>query len=335
MTDRRSRWFPSDAKPKSWSSSTETDLLEQDFYDQVIPIRHRREAYELSTQGIPVHQVAAALSLGDYAWELEGFLRAVASRLLTHHEVWLEVTFEDGNGDRTPFQVWEVDGVRQTKEGNLIQELPSLHELADWSWDRGDDEWEEEIELDADRMVQVLPPDAYPSHLLMQVVRDLAEIDPNMMPAWVMDQWTGRRQDAPAFDVSEADRTKRLRIIQAALPIGWTAREIFLGADMQVSDYYHYWREFRFLHFRASMRERAEEAARQVLALASERCGFSASVTAHGLHTPQAVEELMHKFKAGKLAFSEMHDLTFERGTSTQSEQMRVLFEVSPQGNTE
>ena len=332
MTDRRSRWFPSDAEPKTWPSSTETHLLFQDFHNHIVPYRHGPDAYGLSTEGIPAQQVEAALNLGDYAWELDGFLRAVTSRLLTHHEVWLEVTFEDGNGDRTPFQVWEVDGVRQTKEGNLIQELPSLDELADWSWDRGDDEWEEEIELDADRMVQVLPPDAYPSHVLMQVVHDLAEVDTNMIPARVIEQLTGQHQDAPAFNASEAYRTERLRILQAALPIGWTAREIFLGADMRVSGYYHYWRELRFLHFRASMRERAEEALRQVLTLACERCGFAASVTAHGLYAPHEVQELIRKFEAGEFAFAEMHDLIFEKANNTQAEQRRMVFEVGPSG---
>ena len=332
MTDRRSRWFPSDAEPKTWPSSTETDLLEQDFYNQIIPIRHRREAYELSTEGIPAQQVDEAFSLGDYAWRLDAFLRAVASRLLTHHEVWLEITFEDGNGDCTPFQVWEVDGVRQTKEGNLIQELPSLDQLPDRGWDRGDDEWPSQVELNADRMVEVLLPDAYPSHLLIQVARDLAEINASMTPGWAMAQLSGQRQDAPPFDAGEAYRTERLRILQASLPIGWTAREIFTGLSQRVSDYYYNWRELRFLHFRASMRERAEEAARQVLALASDRCGFSATVTAHGLHTPEAVEELMHKFKAGRLAFSEMHDLIFERRNDTQSEQRRMVFEVRPSG---
>ena len=332
MTGRRSRWFPSDAEPRRWISSTETDFLFQDFHNHIVPYRHGPDPYGLSTEGIPAQQVEAALSLGDYAWRLEGFLRAVASRLLTHHEVWLEVTFEDGNGNRTPFQVCEVDGVRQTEEGNLIQELPSLHELPDWSWDRGDDEWEEEVELDADRMVQVRLPDAYSSHLLMQVVRDLAEVDTNMIPARVIEQLTGQRQDAPAFDASEAYRTERLRILQAALPIGWTAREIFFGSGRQVSDYYHYWRELRFLHFRASMRTRAEEALRQVLTLACERCGFAASVTAHGLYAPHEVQELIRKFEAGEFAFAEMHDLISEKANNKQVEQGRVLFEVRPSG---
>ena len=330
MTGRRSRWFPSDAEPKGWISSTETHLLFQDFHNHIVPYRHGPDAYELSTEGIPAHQLAAALSLGDHTWGLDDFLRAVASRLLTHHEVWFEVAFDDENRNCTPFQVYEVDGVTRTKEGNLIQELPSLDEFPDW--EPGDDEWPSQVELDANRMVEVLLPDAYPSQLLMQVVCDLAEVDTNMIPARVIEQLTGQRQDAPAFDASEAYRTERLRILQAALPIGWTAREIFLDSSRQVSDYYHYWRELRFLHFRAAMRACAEEALRQVLTLASERCGFAASVTAHGLYSPHEVQGLIRKFEAGEFAFSEMHDLIFEKLNNTRSEQRRVLFEVRPSG---
>ena len=325
MTDRRSRWFPSGSELETWVSSRETDFLYEDFHDQIIPYRDNPEAYELSATGVPAHQVIAALSLGDRAWQLDDFLRAVASRLLTHHEVWLEVTFDEGNDNCTPFQVYEVDGVKRTREGNLIQQLPSLDELPDW--DPGDDEWKPEVELDADRMVYVPLPDAYPSQTLKQVVGDLADVSPDVMPDWAMNQW-----DDPPFDIGEFARTQRLRILQAALPIGWTARENLRYPHSNVSDYYHLWRELRFLHFCASMRERAEDALRQVFTLASERCGLLASVTSHGLHTPRAVEELMRKFKAGDLALSTVEDLVRERVNDTRSEQRRMVFEVRPSG---
>ena len=320
MTGRRSRWFSSESK--LWVSSLQTRLLYEDFHNKVVPYRHHPEPYELFTEGVSGHQVDESLSLGD-AWQLDGFLRAVASRLLTHHEVWLEVAFENESRDQTPFGVSEVDGVRRTETGTLIQELPSRDELPDWH--RGGDDWELEVELDAGRMVYVSLPDAYSSQLLMQVVRDLAEVDPSVTPDWAMERWAGQRQDSPRFDVSEAIRMQRLRIAHAALPIGWTARETFFGPNSQSSDYYHYWRELRFLHFLSSMRVQAEEALRQVLGLAGRRCGFVASVIAHGVYTPDEVQGFIRKFEAGELAFSAVNELIFENVKDAEPEGRRVV----------
>lgn len=298
----------------------ESDLLHQDFDIRVIPYRNSPGAYALSAEGVPSHRVEASLALGNQAWRLEGFLRAVASSLLRNHEVWLEVTFDSAD---TPFSVFGVDGVRQTNTGSLVQDMPSRDEYREWFG--RDDEWEPEVELEADRMVHILLPDGYSSQLPRQVVSDLAEIDSNLTPAWVMDQLVGQRRDAPPFDVSEASRTRQLRIAQAALPIGWTAREALLGSSRQVSDYYHSWRELRFLHFCSSMRERAEEALRQVLTLAGEECGFAASVLANGIHTPDEVKGFTRKFEAGELSFSEVRDIISEQGNGEQSERRRVL----------
>jgi len=80
-----------------------------------------------------------------------------------------------------------------------------------------------------------------------------------------------------------------------------------------------YWRELRFLHFRASMRERAEEALRCVLALASERRGFEGSVTANGLHTPSEVRGFIEEFERGELAFSAVNDIIFEKAEGYRS----------------
>ena len=320
MTDRRSRWFPSNRA--KWVDSAQTHLLYQDFDSRVIPYRHAPEAYVLSTEGAPSYEVDRALSLRD-ASEIDGFLRAVASRLLTSHEVWLEVSFDDERREQTPFAVTEVDGVRRTGEGGLVQQLPGSDELPEWYRDKG--EWGVVLELDADRMVHVGLPDAYPSEVLTQVITDLAEIEFSLAPPWVMDQWTGSKREAPPYDADEASRTQQLRLAQAALPIGWTARELYLGEHRAVSEYYHYLRELRFLHFLASLRSSAEDALRQVLTLAGERCDFKASVTAYGVHTPDEVEVLIQKFEAGALPFSAVNDILYGAAKDRPLEQRSVL----------
>ena len=320
MTSRRSRWFPS--SPRMWVDSSQTHFLYEDFDTRVVPYRHDPEAYVLSTEGIPRHEVARALSLRD-AFELDGFLRAVATRLLTTHEAWLEVSFEDESHDQTPFAVAEVDGVRRTAEGGLVQQLPSRDELPEWYGGSG--EWGTVLELDADRMVHVGLPDAYPGEVLAQVVTDLAEIEFSPTPPWVIEQLTGSQRDAPPYDAGEASRTHQLRLAQAALPIGWTARELYLGSDRAVSEYYHYLRELRFLHFVASLRSRAEDALRHVLDLASEICGFKVSVTSFGVWTPDEVEALTRKFKAGDLPFAAMHDILWVTGKHPLSRERSVL----------
>ena len=320
MTDRRSRWFPS--SPKMWIDSSQTHFLYEDFDTRVVPYRHDPEAYVLSTEGTPRHEVARALSLKE-AFELDGFLRAVATRLLTTHEVWLEVSFEDERREQTPFAVTEVDGVRRTAEGGLVQQLPSSDELPEWYEDNG--KWGTVLELDADRMVHVGLPDAYPSEVLARVVTDLAEIEFSPTPPWVIEQWTGSQGDVPPYDAGEASRTHQLRLAQAALPIGWTAREFYLGSDRAVSDYYHYLRELRFLHFLASMRACAEDALRHVLELAGERCGFKATVTSFGVWTPNEVDALIQKFEAGDVPFSAMTDILWATGNHPLSRERSVL----------
>lgn len=321
MTSRRSRSFP--YEPKLWAWSDQTHLLHEDFSNLIVPYGRDPAAYELSTEGIPYYQVGESLTLGERAQHVDGFVRAAASGLLVNHNVWLEVVFDDGAQSRAPFAVFEVDGVRREKTGDLVQELPRRQELPDWF--QPGDQWEAEIQLDADRMVHVSLPDAYPSQLLVQVVRDLAEVGSPLPPSWVIEGFTGQRRDAPPYNASEAVRTEHLRIAQAALPIGWTAREIFLGSTRQVSDYYHYWRELRFLHFRASMRARAEEALRQVLTLASTRCGFTASVTSNGVYTPDEVEGIIREFEVGEISFSDVSDLIFEKPSDVHSKQRCIV----------
>ena len=301
----------------------QTDLLYEDFSDLVVPYRQDPEAYELSTVGAHYYQVNESLTVSNHWHGLDGFLRAVACGLLTNHGVWLEVTFENENRDDAPFAVFEVHNVSRTETGDLIQKLPRREELPN-SFLAGD-EWEPEVELDASRMIHAVLPETYSSQLLMQVVRDLAEIEPNVTPTWIEEQWSGQRQDAPPFDVQEAIRTERLRITQAALPIGWTAREVFLGPNCQVSEYYHFRRELRFLHLRSSMRARAEDALREVLTLAGERCGFSAYVTARGVHTPCEAQRFVREFEDGELAFSALSDIIVEKFNDAWSQQRRVV----------
>ena len=320
MTGRRTRWFPS--TPAMWIDSSQTHLLYQDFDARVVPYRHDPEAYVLSTKGAPSYEVDRALSLRD-AVDLNGFLRTVATKLLTTHEVWLEVSFEDESREQTPFSVAEAGGVRRTTEGGLVQQLPNSDELPEWY--RDDGEWGTVLELDADRMVHVRLPEAYPSDVLAQVITDLAEIEFNLTPPWVTEQWAERQGGSPPYDAREASRTHQLRLAQAALPIGWTARELFLGPNRAVSDHYHYLRELRFLHFLASLRYCAEDALRRVLTLAGERCGFKASVAALGVHTPNEVNALIQKFESGNLPFSAVNDILFESGKDARSQERSVL----------
>lgn len=319
MTDHRSRWFPSN--PAKWVNSAQTHLLYQDFDSRVIPYRHAPEAYVLSADGAPSYEVDRALSLRD-ASEIDGFLRGVATRLLTSHEVWLEVSFDDEHRDQL-FAVAEVDGVCRTGEGGLVQQLPGSDELPEWYRDTG--EWGVVLDLDADRMVYVGLPDAYPSEVLTQVITDLAEIEFSLTPSWMMEQWAGSHASTTPYDAAEASRTRQLRLAQAALPIGWTARELYLGQHRALSDYYHYLRELRFLHFLASLRSSAEDALRQVLRLAGERFGFTASVVAFGVHTPADVEAAIARFEAGALPFSAVNDIIFERAADLPPERRDVM----------
>ena len=326
MTGRRSRWFP--YQPVMWNWSTETHLLLDDFNNRVVPYQNDRDTYKLSTQGIPSRQVLAALEL----WEdggrhgADNFVHAVASSLLTDHEAWLEVTFDKDDQNRSPFGVFEAPGVKRTATGSLIQETPKLDER-NYRHEAEADGNLQKVELDGELMVSASLPNDYPSPLLMKVSRELAEVDStsNSIPTWVMEQISLQRQDAPPFDANEVTRTKRLRIAQAALPIGWTAREVFYGNNRHLGDYYYYWRELRFLHFCSSMRDCAEEALRQVLTLAGKRCGFNASVTTSGLYTPPEVEGLIRKFEVGEIAFSALNDIIFERAEGPYARQRRVV----------
>ena len=321
MNKRRSRWVPSG--PKCWISSPEADLLHRDFNTHVVPYRQNTETYQLTVEGASYHQVLEALSPGGRGQRLDGLLRGIASKLLTDHEVWLEIAFNDEDQESVAFGVFEVDGVKRTAEGSLMQVPPDPARLPDWFRDNA--EWEHAIQLDEARMVYISLPKEYPSELLRQVVRDLAESDIEILLSWVQSQLRGERADAPQFDVRETTRTQRLRIAQVSLPIGWTARERYYRSTVELSDYYYYLRELKFLHFRSSLRSCVEKGLSQVLALASKRCDFVASVTTQGTHTPQEVRELIRKFEEGDLPFSDLNSIIFEDGSSRYSPQRCVV----------
>ena len=327
MTGRSSRWFP--REPGVWLHSSQTSLLLNDFNLHVVPYSDKGDAYELSAQGISSNQIKDALSLWNNGRGVDSFVSAVASTLLTEQEAWLEVIFKPDDRDGLPFRPLPVHGVRKTTAGGLIQEVPTLESSVSSNYPhQGEPEQHfQTIELDEECMVHVCLPDQYPRGLLKKLVADLVEVDvnDNLMPQWVMERMTGQRRNAPAFDSGEAIRTQRLRIAQATLPIGWTAREIYYGDNRHLGDYYYSWRELRFLHFRSSMRERAEKALLQVLTLAGERCGFEAHVTARGLYTPTEVEEIIKKYEAGDLPLSAVNDIIFENANSAQLSERILL----------
>ena len=316
MTGFRSRWFP--LEPENWITSFETDLLLQDFQLHVVPYRRRPAAYRLSVSGASPDQLNQSLSLDRDKPRPDGFLRSVATRLLTHHEVWIEVAFGGENRDGTPFRLLAVEGVKRTQNGNLVQELPSRDKLPDWYGDG--DGWGQEVELDIDRMVHITLPASYPSGLLKQVVRGLSLVRPAVLPP----RFRTRSVDQ-LVDANEAMRTERLSVSQAALPIGWTARESSYGQYRQMNDYYFHLRELRFLLFRSSMRARAEDALRDVLTLAGKRCRFAATVTAYGVHTPAEVEGFIRDFEEGKLTFSAVREVIFETGKDEYSRTRSVI----------
>ena len=309
-----------------WAWSRETSLLLEDFNNGIVPYRTEGDAYQLSTDGIERRRVQEALKLWGHRQGPDGFVSSVASGLLTDHEVWIEIIFDEDDGNPLPFTLLQAPGVRRTASGKLIQERPKLNEGTHEYRDIADYEIEQ-VELDSQRMVSASLPDSYSSPMLAKIVVELVEADASydLTPSWAMEKIVGQRRNAPSYDPTEVARTNRLRIAQVTLPIGWTAREIYSGNNRSLGDYYFYWRELRFLHFRSSMRESAEKALRQVLTLAGAMCGFEASVTASGLYTPAEVEEMINKFEIGEIPFSALTDIIFEKSDGVCSRQRLVL----------
>ena len=117
MRSRTSRGLPHE--PKMWSYSRQTHLLLEDFNLQVVPYRNGEDAYELSVQGTSSSQINEALALSpwDSRRGADGFVRVVASALLTEHEAWLEVILKPDDRDGLPFRPLLVHGLRKRQMG--------------------------------------------------------------------------------------------------------------------------------------------------------------------------------------------------------------------------
>ena len=310
MNDRRSSPFGVGFERWSPSSGSER-MLYRDFSTRIVPYRSRSDAYAMSAEGMPVPSIENSLTLRYEG--VDDFVRRTALELLAGYGAWLEVVADDGDereGLPPGFRLFAADGVRRTATGALVQDVLAPEDLPPGY--RHEGAWEPEVELDAERMVQVSLPGEYPATMLAQVFGDLAAIGAEGVPDWLMQRMAEPTTGAAAVDIGEFHRTQRLGILQAASPIGWTARDALYGRHGQLGKYYRLWRELKFLHFIASMRASAEEALRRVLAFAGARCGFSASVTAHGVHTPHEVEEVMRGFEAGELPLSEAERIAYE-----------------------
>ena len=324
MTNRISRWFPNE--PDTWLQSRETNLLLQDFNLSIVPHRDHGDAYELSVEGLSNNDVKEALSFRNSRDGPDSFVKTIASTLLTEHEAWLEVAYTPDDRNGIPFRSLLVHGVRRTATGNLIQESP-VQDVSNHQPQQDTTQEPQITELDDERMVHICLPNEYPNQLLTKLTEELVETDTHdpLLSQWIMDGMIERNRDTPAIDSREASRTKRLRTVQAALPIGWTAREIYYGSASHLTEYYYFWRELRFLHFRSSMRERAEEGLIKVLNLAGAECGFKLSVVARGLYTPSEVEEIIREYATGKVTLTTVSDIIFERAESPYSRE-RQLF---------
>ena len=327
MLDRISH--PSISDVQSVYYAEQNQMLRQDFRNSIIPSRSNRRAYVLSASGIRRHVAESLLVpkgiVSDYADTTDEFIEAIADGLFLSQEVWLEVAFDSEENSATPFQVFHVNDVIRTKEGDLIQEIsPSYPASGQCQCPESNNE---RILLPSDRMVNATLPGAYPSGVLSRVIQDLGGHNDLEVFQLGFAKMTGQGDVPRNFDFREASRIKRRRLLQDTLPIGWTAREDFrYTANREISDFYLHLRELRFLHFVASIREQAEGALREVLALVGERCGFTFEVTAYGINTPDEVNALIESLKRGDLAFSAIRDIVHERQASGESPQMRQVF---------
>ena len=169
------------------------------------------------------HQaVYSSLSIDPNARGLDGFIQTVASLLLIDSEAWLEVAFCSEEESTTQFQMHIVSGVHQEPAGRITQDLPHRDELPDWY--PGDEAWGQTVELDPDLMVHISLPGGYPSGLIEPVISELAKISISPTPDWALRQMIGQYPGTPRFDHAEAYQVERLRILEVASPIGWTAR---------------------------------------------------------------------------------------------------------------
>lgn len=327
MLNRISR--PSVAAINSVYNAEQSQMLRQDFRNRIVPHRRGRRAYVLSANGISRHDAESLIVpkgvFPNYANTIDDFIETVAETLLVNFEVWLEVAFDSEENSTTPFQVFPVNDVMLTKEGDLIQNLSCTGPVPGQC--QRHESNSEQVILPSGRMINATLPSAYPSEILSRVVQDLADHNDTKIYQMGHDRLTGQGDVPQNFDLREASRIRRRHLLQNSLPIGWTAREDYrYTVNREMSEFYLHLRELRFLHFVASMRERAEGALREVLALVEERCGFTFEVTAPGINTPDEVNVLIDMFKKGDLAFSGINDIVHEREASGESPRTRLVF---------
>ena len=307
MNKRKS--YPVPFHTNHWIDTPTTYMLHQDFGNHLVP-NNTGDTYRLSSDDVPLHSFEDAFFLPETNRNiLDGWIEGIATRLLTNHEVWLEVAFDDLKGEAL-FQVFPVDGQIEVVNKSMIQRLPTKEDLPQWYQNIPD--WPEQVELESARMIHVVLPNTYPTHVLTQVVTGLARTNEKVVPSWYMEGLTGVRTDIPSVEVNELERTRKLYVAQVALPIGWTGREI-LALHRPLNEYFRLWRELRFLHFRSAMRRCAEQALEQVLEIVAKNIGVIVSVTARGTYTPDDVERLIQEFEEGKLPFSKAYDIIYER----------------------
>ena len=288
-----------------WVDSRNTHMLLEDFENNVVPYRRHGEPYVLTVNGLSADAVSNALELSRRGDGAESFVNGVASTLLMDHEAWLEIFFNDPSPSGLPFRVFPVTGVRQTRAGSWTRNLGMPDGEAFWAFNSGERS-NSPVAVDIEKLIHVQLPVRYSGDIITEVIKGLVETDSisNSISQREIDSLLRPTSTSTPMDPTESYRTERLRVAQAGLPIGWTAREI-LSRDSMFTEYFYHWRELWFLHFRASMRERAEAALCQVLAMAGKHCGFKASVTSTRLYAPTEVELLIKKFEEGEISFTE------------------------------
>ncbi len=297
-------------------------MLFEDFNSGVVPHRWEPDPYVLSGARMP-----NLASIDSYPHEtgtrVDEFIRETTARLLVDHQVWLEVVLGDELGQGAPFSIFPVLGVKQSLNGNLVQEIPRREFLPDWV--KSGTDWKNEIQLDNGMMIHIGLPTGYSSDMLLSIVNDLANLGSDMLPEWHTSQLFSQRLDPTPFDVAEFSRIRRLSVLQATQQIGWTAREVLRGQKGVINEYLLCLRELRFLHFKVAMRSQAEEGFRKAVEVAKQRTGYDCKVVTNGLYTTDEVEQLIRRFEQGEIAFSTVSEIIFERSEESSAETRRVV----------
>ena len=296
-------------------------MLRDDVSKGVVPYGRQGHVYTLDGALGLGRRYADALRLNDRIGSIDEFVRTVGFSLFDQYELWIEVFVQAKHETEAPFAIAPVSNVLLERSGGVFQQLPPLESLPEWV--QLDDRWGQRIELERDRLVRVSLPRGYPEKRLARVKQDLAAMPLLTRPEWAIEHLVEPRAGDPVFDFNEAARTDRLAVLQAALPIGWHAREVLM--DRNVNEYYRYLRELRFLHFLTSLREEAEGALREVLTIGRSLSGVTVEVTAHHLCTPVDIGRYIHQFEAGELTFSKVTDIIYQKPGLAKVERRRVV----------